>query len=76
MVVAVTVVVTTAPVVIFKPVFGFHVYVVPPVAVKVLLLPVHMALSLAVTPIVGNGLTVTVTLVLSMQPAAEVPTTV
>ena len=65
---------TLAPVVALNPVAGDHVYVEAPVAVSVVLEPLQMVA--AGTLMVGNGLTVTVTVVVPTQPAAEVPVTV
>ena len=61
--------VTLAPVLADKSVLGDHVYVVAPVAVKVLLSPVHKAIPLATT--VGNTFTI-IALVVLVQPVALV----
>ncbi len=52
---------TTVPLVALSPVDGDHVYVVPPDAVKVSVAPAQIVALLACMPIVGPGLTVTVT---------------
>jgi hypothetical protein len=53
----------------------FHAYVLPPLAVSAVLSPLQMTLSPVIAG-VGNGLTVTVTLVLAWQPLASVAVTV
>jgi hypothetical protein len=66
--------VTDAPVVEDKPVAGDHEYVDAPLAVKVPEAPAQMVIGAAL--IAGNGLTVTVTVVVPVQPFAVVPVTV
>ena len=66
---------TDEPVVALKPVEGVQVYVVPPVAVKVALLPLHIGEGVG-TVIVGGGFTVTATVVVFTQPLLFVPVTV
>ena len=63
---------TDEPVVALKPVEGVHVYVVPPVAVKVALLPLHIGEGVG-TVIVGSGFTATATVVVLTQPLPSVP---
>ena len=63
---------TDEPVVALKPVDGVHVYVVPPVAVKVALLPLHIGEGVGAV-IVGSGFTVTTTVVAFTQPLLFVP---
>ena len=63
--------VTVAPVVADNPVAGDHVYVEAPLAVKVVLAPLQIEAGGHV--IIGNGLTVTVTVVVPIQPKALVP---
>ena len=73
--VAVGVVTTLAPVVAESAVAGDQLYVDAPVAVRVALPPVHIA-----TPepafVVGEVLTVTVTIAVCEQPLPSVPVTV
>ena len=64
--------VTVEPVVALKPVDGVHVYVVPPVAVKMVLLPLHIGAGVGAV-IVGGGFTVTATVVVLTQPLPSVP---
>ena len=64
--------VTDEPVVALKPVDGVHVYVVPPVAVKVVLLPLHIGAGVGAV-IVGGGFTATGTVVVFTQPLLFVP---
>lgn len=47
----------------------------PPLAVKVVLLPIHIVGALGLTLIVGSGLTVTVTVWVWVQELASVPAT-
>ena len=65
---------TEAPVVALKPVAGAHVYDAAPDAVNVPAIPAQMVIGGIV--MVGNGFTVTVTVPVLTQPAAEVPVTV
>jgi hypothetical protein len=58
-----------------RPVDGNHEYDVPPVAVSTVDVPEHMEID-GLTPIVGSGFTVTVTIALFWQPAALKPVTV
>jgi len=55
--------VTFPPVVALKPVAGLHVYVTPPDAVRFTLLPLQIVAEVGATVIVGEGLTVILTLV-------------
>ena len=55
-----------------KPVDGLHVYVAPPFAVSIVLLPLHIGNGVA-TAIVGLGFTVTVTVVVFVHPLPFVP---
>jgi len=71
-VVVVGLAVTDEPVVALKPVDGVHVYVVPPVAVKMVLLPLHIGAGVG-TVIVGGGFTATATVVVLTQPLPSVP---
>ena len=71
MVVDVGFAVTLAPVVADNPVPGAQVYVLPPVAANVVYEPVHIA-TLDPPPIVGKGLTVTVTAAVFTQPLLPV----
>ena len=64
--------VTDEPVVALKPVEGVQVYVVPPVAVKMVLLPLHIGAGVGAV-IVGGGFTVTATVVVLTQPLPSVP---
>ena len=58
-----------------RPVVGLHEYVVPPVALRMVGAPMQIATSgPALTT--GNELTVTVTVVLAVQPMPLVPVTV
>lgn len=67
--------VTLLPVVAERPAPGDHVYVLPPVAVKVVVLPAQMpTFALALTD--GVELTLTVTTALLLQLLASVPVTV
>jgi hypothetical protein len=59
---------TVAPVVEPRPVAGDHVYVVPPLAVRFTLLPLHTESEGGTTVMVGVGLTVTTTDCESTQP--------
>ena len=72
MVVVVGLAVTDEPVVALKPVDGVHVYVVPPVAVKMVLLPLHIGAGVGAV-IVGSGFTATITVVVLTQPLLFVP---
>lgn len=55
---------------------GIHVYVVAPFAVSVVELPEHSVVLVAETPTVGDGVTVTSTVCVDVQPFAAVPVTV
>lgn len=68
--------VTLAPVVALRPAPGLHVYVVPPVAVSTTLPAGHIVGLAGVTLTVGVGFTVTLTVPVLLQPAADVPVTV
>ena len=57
---------TDEPVVALKPVEGVQVYVVPPVAVKMVLLPLHIGAGVGAV-IVGRGFTATITVVVFIQ---------
>ncbi len=54
---------------------GFHVYVEPPVAVKVAEVPLQISVGLIVAEIVGLGLTVKVTVCVLVHPRVVVPIT-
>jgi hypothetical protein len=62
------------PVVPLRPVPGDQVYVVAPLAVSVVLVPSHIVAG--GTLITGLGFTVTTTVIVLVQPAADVPVTV
>jgi hypothetical protein len=62
-------------VVALNPVAGDQLYVVAPLAVKVVLLPEHIVAEVGLTSVVGVVFTVTVTLAVPEQPP-EVPVTV
>ena len=65
--------VTVAPVVADKPVAGLHVYVVAPLAVSDVLLPLQIVAVVGETVTVGFGFTVTVTVVVDVhEPAVAV----
>ena len=64
-----------APVVEESPAAGVQEYEVPPVAVRVVEEPLHMATP-ALAPMVGSAFTVTVTVAVLLQPDAFVPVTV
>jgi len=64
--------VTDEPVVALKPVDGVQMYVVPLVAVKMVLLPLHIGAGVG-DVIVGGGFTVTATVVVLTQPLPSVP---
>ena len=53
-----------------------NVYDVAPLGVRVTQVPAQIVFELAVTPIVGRGLTITITVRVPLQPKAEVPVTV
>jgi hypothetical protein len=74
-VVADGVAITTFPERVFNPEAGPQVYVVPPVAVRVVEPPGQTVLF-PDTPIVGRGFIVTVTCELVEHPLASVPVTV
>lgn len=67
---------TTAPVVVFKPVDGLHEYVFAPLAVNVTLSPEHTDVAEGVTVTVGEGNTLITTESVLEQPFALVPVTV
>ena len=52
---------------------GAHVYVLAPLAVNVVVMPVVMATAVGLTVTVGNGLIVAVTGFVTEQPVAVVP---
>lgn len=62
------------PVVALRPVPGVQLYVVPPDADKVVVLPIHTAADPDVAVTVGIGFTVTVAVVVALQPVV-VPVT-
>lgn len=68
--------VVVSKVVFVKPALLVHTYVVAPPAVSWVWLPAHIAGVGGTTVITGNGFTVIVTIPLSTQPCAVVPTTV
>ena len=68
--------VTVVPVVDDKPVAGLHVYVVAPLAVKDVLLPLQITAVVGETVTVGFGFTLTVTVAVLVHPFASVPVTV
>ena len=68
--------VTVAPVVDDNPVDGLQLYVVAPLAVSVVLLPLHIDADAGVTVIVGNAFTVTVTVFVFTHVLPSVPVTV
>ncbi len=68
--------VTVAPVVDDNPVAGLQLYVVAPLAVRLVLLPVQIETGDGVTLIVGNAFTVTVTVAVFTHPLILVPVTV
>jgi len=72
-VVTVGLAVTEAPVVALSPVAGAQVYVLAPLAVMITDPPAQIAGALGVLVTVGSGLTVTVTVVVLLQPAALTP---
>ena len=59
--------ITLAPLVVFKLAAAFHVYVVAPLATKLLELPKHTPDTLGVITIVGLETTVTVVVVKAVQ---------
>jgi hypothetical protein len=65
---------TEVPVVALSPAGIDQVYVEAPLAVSVPATPLQIVMAGTVT--VGSGLTVTTTVVVFIQPAAEVPVTV
>jgi hypothetical protein len=73
-IVAVGFAVTEPPVVPLNPVPGLHVYVVPPLAVKVVDVPLHIVAAGTLT--VGMGLTVTTAVVVAVAPAPSLAVTV
>jgi hypothetical protein len=66
--------VTLEPEVLLIPVEGVHIYVLAPLAVNVVGLPAQIVTF--GTETTGIGFTVTTTVELPEQPAADVPTTV
>ena len=66
---------TTAPVVALNAVFGSHVYVLPPLAVSVVVTPEQARVAVVPTVIVGSGFTVIVRVAVLLQPRL-VPVTV
>jgi hypothetical protein len=68
--------VTVAPVVADKPVAGLQVYVVAPLAVSNVLLPLQIVAVVGETVTVGFGFTVTITVAVLVHPFAAVPVTV
>lgn len=68
--------VTTAPVVVLRPVIGVHTKPVPPEAVRVELPPGHIAVGLAFTVIGAAGKTFNVTDAVELHPEAVEPVTV
>lgn len=68
--------ITEEPVVELNPVAGFHVNVAAPLAVKVVLLPEHIAGVVGVTVTTNDATTDTVTVCVPEHPAADVPVTV
>jgi hypothetical protein len=75
-VVVVGLAVTTAPVVPDKPVPGAQLYVLAPLAVRTTLLPEHIEGADGLISTIGLAFTVTVTVVVPVQPARDVPVTV
>jgi phage terminase large subunit-like protein len=67
---------TLIPVVTFNPADGLQAYVVAPLAVKVVLAPLHSVEGAGETDTVGVELTVTVIVFVPMHPLAPVPVTV
>ena len=67
---------TVVPVPEDNPDVGLQVYVVPPPAVKFTDWPLQRMGADGLTVIVGNGLTVTVTVAVFEQPLASLPVTV
>lgn len=69
---------TDAPVVADRPVDGLHEYVLPPEAVKVVLLPLQMVALVVEDEMlkVGPATAVTLTVALAEQPKASTPVTV
>ena len=65
--------ITVAPVVADKPVAGLQVYVVAPLAVSDVLLPLQTVAVVGETVTVGFGFTVTVTVTVFVQPFPSVP---
>jgi hypothetical protein len=65
---------TEEPVVALSPVAGAQEYVLAPEALSVPAMPVQMVIG--ETVMVGKGFTVTITVVVLIHPAAEVPVTV
>lgn len=69
--------VTVAPVDVLSPVAGVHTYVLPPVAVMVVVAPRQIVELPAVVAIVGGVLTVSTLVAVALQPVvALVPVTV
>ena len=75
MVVTVGVAITDVPVVALNAVEGVQVYVVPPPAVSVTLLPGHIAGAAGPTVTVGVAFTVIIAGTVSLHPKALFPTT-
>lgn len=73
---AVVLQVTVVAVVEFNPVAGLQVYDVPPAAVIVVELPLHIVAEPAVVVIVGKAFTVIVRVAVPVQPVALIPVTV
>ena len=67
--------VTVAPVVADNPVAGVQLYIDAPLAVSDMPLPLQMVAEAGVTLMVGNALTVIVTVVVFMHPLTFVPIT-
>ena len=67
---------TVAPVVVFNPAAGDQTYVLAPLAVRVVLVPLQMLADAGVRVKVGKGFTVIVLVAVFEQPPALVPVTV
>ena len=68
--------VTIDPVDAFKLPAGAHVYEAPPLAVNVVEVPEHIGVAVALTPNVGDGITLITILSILLQPAPLEPVTV